>query len=462
MNFKKLIFWLSLLWSISFFAVSSVYAQGVNELCSNNYRWTSPSNTYESLYNPSPLQKKYIAKFLSFTNWNATINGNLLWYNNFTSCPSGNASPTEINSWNSFRWSYIGNISPWDVSWMVSWPSGLSYNTSVSMDNVMILQRYINFSCWLPLSVDGRVGIQTLYSVKVCKPLWSNKLSWNMFANLVEQGVLFTDAAGTMPVYNTGTNDFVNAPSGTIYVNLSGTTTVNATSAPTHGLVPLVIATLPVTTPTEWDGVSPVDDTSGTPSNENSTPDTNGTPATSCFEPPSWYTFRPISFLGGWSPTDTIYDINAQNPTTCNCQWNTKKVTKTLAGEGGVVTAYTISVCEKCDPKKCNCGVKLNTNVPFIGRCIMYGNTNNTWLSWEVTTVNSVSAFPILMSAMIKLLMGVILVVCLWTIIVGWFMMTVPGQYDKGKWLVKKVVWTIVALWSLWLILYLINPNFFK
>jgi hypothetical protein len=57
--------------------------------------------------------------------------------------------------------------------------------------------------------------------------------------------------------------------------------------------------------------------------------------------------------------------------------------------------------------------------------------------------------------------MSVIMVACFGALIMGGFMMTVPGQYDTGKWLVTKVIWTIVALWSLSSVLYIINPNFF-
>lgn len=125
------------------------------------------------------------------------------------------------------------------------------------------------------------------------------------------------------------------------------------------------------------------------------------------------------------------------------------------------VKKWWISICEKCDLEKCNCGIKLNTNIPFIGRCIMNQQTNNVWQDVDWTTVNSLNAFPILMWALIKLLMSIIMIVCFASLIVWWFMMTVPDQYDTGKWIVKKVIRTIVALWSLWTILYLINPNFF-
>ena len=171
----------------------------------------------------------------------------------------------------------------------------------------------------------------------------------------------------------------------------------------------------------------------------------------SCFKNPlpNWYNYtNNFTWNGEWQGDG------------CSCKSGYKKITKQIQNDKGVQD--TVSVCEKCDPKKCNCGIKLNTNIPFIWRCIMYGNTNNTWLSWDVTTVNSVSAFPILMGAIIRILVSAILLVCFGTLIVWWFMMTVPDQYKTGKWLVMKVVYTIAALWSLWIILYLVNPNFFK
>ncbi len=176
--------------------------------------------------------------------------------------------------------------------------------------------------------------------------------------------------------------------------------------------------------------------------------------SSSCFDMPSWY-----GFLNGANyPQDWI------KANECACKDNYRKVIKTIVGTGEAQWKIdTLPVCEICDIKKCNCWVKLNTNVPFIGRCLMYGNTNNVNQGGDgTTTVNSINAFPILMGAMMRLLVGVILIVCLWTLIVGGFMMTVPEQYEKGKGLVRKVVWTIAALWSLWLILYLINPNFFR
>ena len=173
-----------------------------------------------------------------------------------------------------------------------------------------------------------------------------------------------------------------------------------------------------------------------------------------CYNPPTWYTIIDTGFI--------IYP--EWRTANCSCASEYKKVQKThLFNSSDWQLTTNIAVCEKCDPITCNCGVKLNTSIPFIGSCLMYGNTNNQNENGDgTTTVNSINAFPILMGALIRLLVSVILLACFGALIVGWFMMTVPEQFKTGKGLVMKVVWTIVALWSLWLILYLINPNFFK
>ena len=162
----------------------------------------------------------------------------------------------------------------------------------------------------------------------------------------------------------------------------------------------------------------------------------------------------------------SFVDTNFQNPTEgymedCSCKPKYKKITKTIQNASGVT--QNITVCEECNKDTCNCGVKLNTDIPFIVSCLMYGNTNNINENGDgTTTVNGINAFPILMGALIRLLVSIILIASFGTIIVGWFMMTIPEQFKTGKDLVMKVVWTIASLWSLWIILYLINPNFFK
>ena len=144
----------------------------------------------------------------------------------------------------------------------------------------------------------------------------------------------------------------------------------------------------------------------------------------------------------------------------CQCKpWYTKK--------NRYVDGKSYTLCEKCDIKKCNCWVKLNTNVPFIGRCIMNGETNDpndpNYTQWDdsVLVVNQLNAFPILMWWIVKILMTVIMLVCFGSLIVAWVMMTIPGQYADWKSLIWKVVYAVALLGVSGVVLYLINPNFF-
>ncbi len=124
-----------------------------------------------------------------------------------------------------------------------------------------------------------------------------------------------------------------------------------------------------------------------------------------------------------------------------NCDTNTCPTDSQYIEKRVSTDQWDIVMCEKCDMDKCNCWVKLNTNVPFIGRCIMYENTNDIWANWdETTTVNPLNAFPVLMWALVKILMSVIMVICFASLIIWWFMMTVPDQYDTWKWIIKKVI----------------------
>ena len=100
--------------------------------------------------------------------------------------------------------------------------------------------------------------------------------------------------------------------------------------------------------------------------------------------------------------------------------------------------------------KKCE-WIKLNTPFPIIWDCIKI----QKW--WEH---NPTTAFPDMISALTKIVMSLILVVCFILIIVAGIM----RASDNTKWaqdLLKKVAITILVLWFAWVILRLINPNFF-
>lgn len=97
--------------------------------------------------------------------------------------------------------------------------------------------------------------------------------------------------------------------------------------------------------------------------------------------------------------------------------------------------------------------IKLNTNFPIIWNCI--------WDNEDVT-----KTFPSMIWALTKVVMSLILVVCFILIIVAWIMWAGdnPWQWKWwwAKWLLAKVAITILLLWFSWVILKLINPNFFN
>lgn len=100
--------------------------------------------------------------------------------------------------------------------------------------------------------------------------------------------------------------------------------------------------------------------------------------------------------------------------------------------------------------------IKLNTDVPFVGKCI--GTTTDS-------KTNQINAFPKLMWAMMKLIMTIIMVMSLLMIVAAWVMMTTggydKGNYSKGLEILKKVAVGMALLGASGVILKLINPNFF-
>ena len=109
------------------------------------------------------------------------------------------------------------------------------------------------------------------------------------------------------------------------------------------------------------------------------------------------------------------------------------------------------------------CGIKLNTNVPFIWNCIYLNNETK----WDANTlvVTPDTAFPRLMTGLTKILVTVILLASFVSIVVAGVMMAASG--DKEEWYTKwtKLIWSVITalaiLWASGVILRLINPNFF-
>jgi len=106
--------------------------------------------------------------------------------------------------------------------------------------------------------------------------------------------------------------------------------------------------------------------------------------------------------------------------------------------------------CSEKGKKECK-GIKLNTNFPGIWKCIETSKDAKT---------NPTNAFPTMIWTLTRIIISFVLVGCFIMIIVGWIM----RAWDKPKeWkdLITKVAITILLLWFSWVILRLINPNFF-
>ena len=94
---------------------------------------------------------------------------------------------------------------------------------------------------------------------------------------------------------------------------------------------------------------------------------------------------------------------------------------------------------------ECN-WVKLNTCFPIIWNCI--------------ESKDATGAFPTMMWALSKIIVSLILVVCFILIIYAGILWAMDKPKDAKKW-IGTVAITILLLWFSWVILRLINPNFF-
>ncbi len=112
------------------------------------------------------------------------------------------------------------------------------------------------------------------------------------------------------------------------------------------------------------------------------------------------------------------------------------------------------TTCELCSTPGVCCGVKLNTTIPFIGNCIA------TTAQDPTSTINETTAFPILVTALVKILISVILIASFVMIVAGGVMWS-TGDAKWGKDLIIKVAIGLAILGASGVILRLVNPNFF-
>ena len=93
--------------------------------------------------------------------------------------------------------------------------------------------------------------------------------------------------------------------------------------------------------------------------------------------------------------------------------------------------------------------VKLNTCFPIIWDCI-----------WDDDGEDSTNVFPTMIWALTTIITSLILVVCFILVIYAGILWA-SDKPKEAKPILQKVAITILVLWFSWVILKLINPNFF-
>ena len=113
--------------------------------------------------------------------------------------------------------------------------------------------------------------------------------------------------------------------------------------------------------------------------------------------------------------------------------------------------------CESCAKENVCCGVQLNTSIPFIGSCI---ESEKKYAVWDETWISNQDAFPVLIGSLTKILISVILITSFILIVVAGVMIA-SGKPAEGKKMIINVAIGLALLGASWVILHLINPNFF-
>lgn len=106
--------------------------------------------------------------------------------------------------------------------------------------------------------------------------------------------------------------------------------------------------------------------------------------------------------------------------------------------------AWCSYVSNKC--LSCN-GIKLNTNIPFIGNCIPSSSQQEI--------------FPLFIGWLIKFATSLLLLVGFLCILVGGVLIA-SDKVTEWKNLIMKVARALAAVWASGIILKIINPNFFS
>jgi hypothetical protein len=115
----------------------------------------------------------------------------------------------------------------------------------------------------------------------------------------------------------------------------------------------------------------------------------------------------------------------------------------------------------------CKWGIKLNTEFPFIGKCLKISKDSSvaytTGIEWgyQVLTVNESSIFQVLLTALSKIVMSLILLSCFVLIIRAWFEAIMWWGRASAKNKIYSVIAALALLGTASVILKIVNPNFF-
>ena len=135
--------------------------------------------------------------------------------------------------------------------------------------------------------------------------------------------------------------------------------------------------------------------------------------------------------------------------------------THLFAQSGWTTSAWSTTAGGSAAADNCSGGIKLNTDIPFVGNCIE--KSTNASVAGDKTTI--ANAFPKLLGGLMRIVMTVVVIVGFMGILVGGFMMSAGGLEASlmAKWkklIITVIIWLVVLGLS-GIILNLINPNFF-
>lgn len=109
-------------------------------------------------------------------------------------------------------------------------------------------------------------------------------------------------------------------------------------------------------------------------------------------------------------------------------------------------------------------GILLSTNVPFIWQCIVYKKKSDPQPIAGLV-IDETNAFPVLMGWLSKILVSIILLVSFIGILIGWVMISASWWTEEWANKGRKIIWNVISALALlgtsWVILKIINPNFF-